>query len=326
MCMKRIICKENRFFKFDKPKEIDLKQVIKLFLYPFLSLFYKLLFVFQTRDKRRCAYSLSVCSIFKNEAPYLREWIEYHLIVGVEHFYLYNNNSEDNFEEVLRPYIEKGLVTLTDWPEYPGQVKAYRHWYDNYRFDSNWVALIDLDEFICPRSDNNINDFLKKYKYPVVVGYWRFFGTSGKLDVSPDQPLIEQLTGCYEKLINMGKVFYNTRYDIDSFEKGMMHICYARFKGFRIPPVNEQEKYIIWDIHHFKSKPLSLQINHYWSRNYSAYCKKKNRGGGMSGKWVTDEIFWRNEHNNTTKDYTIFKYLLNLKLKLTEVINQDIPV
>lgn len=108
MCVKRIICKENRVFKFDKPKEINLKQVIKLFLYPFLSLFYKLLFVFQTRDKRRCAYSLSVCSIFKNEAPYLREWIEYHLIVGIEHFYLYNNNSEDNFEEVLRPYIEKG--------------------------------------------------------------------------------------------------------------------------------------------------------------------------------------------------------------------------
>lgn len=310
--------KENRHFKYDKPKVYDIKSITKIVLYPLASLFFKILFLFHSKDSRKCTYGLSICSIFKNEAQYLREWIEYHLIVGVEHFYLYNNNSEDDFITVLKPYIDRGIVTLTDWPEYPGQVKAYRHWYDNYRNDSNWVAFIDLDEFICPRRDNNILNYLRKYKYPVVVGYWRFFGTSGIIDINPEQPLVEQLTCCYEKPINMGKVFYNTRFDIYTFEKGMMHICYAKYKGFKIPPINEQKHFIIWDIHPFCSKSLLLQINHYWSRNYSAYCKKKNRGGGMSGKWVTDEIFWRNEHNNTTKDFTIFKYLLNLKINLSK--------
>ena len=311
--------KENKYFVFDRAKRVNIKYITKLILYPFFNLFYKTLFLFQSKDKRKCTFRVSICSIFKNEAPYLREWIEYHLLVGVEHFYLYNNNSEDNYSEVLESYIKKGVVTLIDWPEYPGQVKAYRHWYENYRFDSNWVALIDLDEFICPRKDDSIVDYLKRYKYPVVVGYWRFFGTSGKLDINEQEPLIEQLTSCYEKPINMGKVFYNTRYDFDSFEKGMMHICFVRFKGFRVPPINEQKKFIIWDIHRFSNKPLCLQLNHYWSRNYNAYCKKKNRGGGMSGKWVTDEIFWRNEHHSIEKDYTIFKYLLNLKIKLTRV-------
>ena len=36
-------------------------------------------------------YKLSICAIFKNEANYLKEWIEYHRMVGVEHFYLYNS-------------------------------------------------------------------------------------------------------------------------------------------------------------------------------------------------------------------------------------------
>ncbi len=36
---------------------------------------------------------MSLCAIFKDEADYLREWIEFHRIVGVEHFYLYNNSN-----------------------------------------------------------------------------------------------------------------------------------------------------------------------------------------------------------------------------------------
>ncbi len=62
-------------------------------------------------------YYLSICAIFKNEAAYLGEWIEFHRLAGVEHFYLYNNLSDDNYFSVLKYYIDKGTVTLRDWPE-----------------------------------------------------------------------------------------------------------------------------------------------------------------------------------------------------------------
>ena len=39
---------------------------------------------------------LAVCAIYRNEAPYLREWIEFHRLVGVERFFLYNNESTDD--------------------------------------------------------------------------------------------------------------------------------------------------------------------------------------------------------------------------------------
>lgn len=38
---------------------------------------------------------LSIGAIFKDEAPYLAEWIEFHRLVGVEHFFLYDNLSTD---------------------------------------------------------------------------------------------------------------------------------------------------------------------------------------------------------------------------------------
>ncbi len=62
---------------------------------------------------------LSVCAIYKNEARYLAEWIEFHLLAGVEHFFLYDNNSTDDHRDVLAPYVRAGLVSVTDWPPVP---------------------------------------------------------------------------------------------------------------------------------------------------------------------------------------------------------------
>lgn len=42
---------------------------------------------------------LSLAAIIKNEAPYIREWVCFYYLNGVEKFYLYDNESEDNFRE-----------------------------------------------------------------------------------------------------------------------------------------------------------------------------------------------------------------------------------
>lgn len=56
-------------------------------------------------DNRELKYKIALCLIFKNEAPFLKEWLDYHLTIGVDHFYLYNNNSDDNYLDVLNTYI-----------------------------------------------------------------------------------------------------------------------------------------------------------------------------------------------------------------------------
>ena len=44
---------------------------------------------------------LSVCAIYRNEAPYLAEWIEFHRLVGAERFFLYDNGSTASGSSVL---------------------------------------------------------------------------------------------------------------------------------------------------------------------------------------------------------------------------------
>src|SRR3954454_18594231 len=70
---------------------------------------------------------LSICAIYRDEAPYLREWIEFHGLGGVERFFLYDNLSEDDHLSALAPYLEDGTVVLREWPAFPGQLEAYAH-------------------------------------------------------------------------------------------------------------------------------------------------------------------------------------------------------
>lgn len=309
--------RSNKYLLYDRPHKINLRYFIRLFSYPFFNLWYKLLCAFIPKDTRKCRNNISVCTIFKDEALNLIEWIEYHLIVGVEHFYLYNNNSSDNYRDVLKPYIEQGIVTLINWPPYPGQASAYNNCWENYRNDSKWIAFIDCDEYICPRYEQNIADFLNKYsKYPIIVMYWLMFGTSGVVARDDDKCLIEQLTSCYDKPINIGKYFINTRFQVLPFEKSRIHIQKAIFHSFEIPPINYDRNFIIRDIHKINNFPMAVQLNHYWSRTFSDCLLKQKKGGCSSGQWITDDIFLRNENYNIAKDYVIFRYLIQLRLRL----------
>jgi hypothetical protein len=64
-------------------------------------------------DKQGKEFYLSIGAVFRDEDDFLAEWIEFHLCLGVEHFFLYNHfSATDQHEEILRPYIVAGLVTL----------------------------------------------------------------------------------------------------------------------------------------------------------------------------------------------------------------------
>jgi len=133
-------------------------------------------------------YNLSICAIFKNEAPYFKEWIEFHKLQGVEHFFLYNNNSDDDYLTVLQPYINTGEVTLRQWPyEYNSELKnleiiirnAYADCIQTYRTMTNWLAVIDIDEFLFCPDGQDLPSFLIDYEgYGGVCVNWRLFGTS----------------------------------------------------------------------------------------------------------------------------------------------------
>ncbi len=114
-------------------------------------------------DKDLFLHDLSIVAILKCEGPYLKEWLDYHLIAGVDHFYLYDNESPDNQVEVAKPYVEAGLVDYFPIKGKPVQVRAYNDAVKRFKFQSRYIAFIDGDEFIYPK-------FNKIDLHPVVGG------------------------------------------------------------------------------------------------------------------------------------------------------------
>jgi hypothetical protein len=134
---------------------------------------------------------LSICAIYKNEAAYLAEWIEFHRLVGVERFFLYDNASGDDHRAVLEPYLEQGIAAVREWPASPGQMGAYADGLDRYRDQTRWLAFIDIDEFLFSPVAATIPELLANYeRWPAVAVNCLGFGTSNHRE-KPDGLVIE---------------------------------------------------------------------------------------------------------------------------------------
>lgn len=160
-------------------------------------------------------HRLAICAIFKNEAPYLKEWVDYHHdVLRVNYFYLYNNDSSDNYREVLQPYIDQEIVELIDWtsndpthqavgefmdaPWSGSQLGAYNDCLKKALGIAKWVAMIDIDEFIVPGKSvkrfYKLLDDAERNKAGTVCLHWRVFGTSDVEELLPGEKLTEKLT------------------------------------------------------------------------------------------------------------------------------------
>jgi hypothetical protein len=156
----------------------------------------------QTDKSEQCAEPgtyLSAFTIYRNHAPYLREWIEFHRLVGVEHFFLYDNGSTDDHLDVLAPYLADGSVTLHDHRFFPPQYPGYRRCIREHRYESRWIAFIDIDEFLFCPSGLLLPDVLVAYEQAPAVGVnGVVIGTSGHHS-RPDGLVIENYVEVVEE-------------------------------------------------------------------------------------------------------------------------------
>jgi len=58
-------------------------------------------------------YNFVVCSVFKNESHILEEWINHYLFHGVDHIYLVNDFSTDNYLDIINKYSSKVTYIIT---------------------------------------------------------------------------------------------------------------------------------------------------------------------------------------------------------------------
>lgn len=102
----------------------------------------------EEKMKRSTKYEICACTMLWNQASSLREWIMYHSWLGVEKWFIYDNNSDDNIKELIEQLdLENYNVSRHIWPWIKTQEAGFSHCVLKARQDCQWVAFFDVDEF-----------------------------------------------------------------------------------------------------------------------------------------------------------------------------------
>ncbi len=259
-------------------------------------------------DKNLFLYDLAVVAIMKNEAPYLAEWLDYHLLAGVEHFYLYDNDSTDNQAEVARPYVEAGLVDYFPAPGELMQMPAYNDAVKNFKFHCRSMAFIDADEFLYPKTNRSVAEvvdeiFALDSKAAGVAVNWQIFGSNGHEVANLSRGVLERFTrrapsdwnpdglgNAHVKTISNPRKI-NLVHNAHCAEY-FMNLCSVNENGKPIPGVN---------IRAFNN-PVTVEkiaLNHYYNKSREEFVKKMRRGRCdqkiNNYKMVFFDVYDRNE-------------------------------
>lgn len=221
---------------------------------------------------------LSITAILKNEAPYIKEWIEYHKMLGVERFYLYDNESEDNLQDVLQPYINSGLVYYHLIKGKGGQNSAYRDAVYKYKDQTTWMAFIDIDEFILPVEKDSISEFLKDYeKYSGVGINWVVFDSNGHIQKPTEHGGL--VIANYFKTHADGNMKVNRHIKTIAKPKDILSVPNPHFFYYKNNKLTvDENKKNIYGPFTDKHNVAKIRINHYYCKSKEEYLSKISKG------------------------------------------------
>lgn len=279
---------------------------------------------------------IGIVATLKNEAPYILEWISYHLSIGIKDFYIANNNSTDQTKEILEGLHNRNIIRyidfpMTDYVNHNPQLEIYNFIGSDFKKDVDWMAFIDGDEFIVldGKYDNIYDALSKPLNNPdigIIALNWSLFGSSFNFNNS-DKITISRFIhkdstpNSHYKSIVRSSAF-------DEF-KVNPHICDI-IDNFKSVNSDSEEFYSFDKVGFFRTKSLmswkNARINHYVIRSLEEFVlKKQSRGLADTGGKRLDDFFNRHDANDTIEFMPddIISKVINVRDDLIEKLNSD---
>ena len=248
-----------------------------------------------------------ILTVIKNEHEYLDEWIQYHLNLGIEHIFIFEDIDSNSHKKICDKYDNVSLnsidIVLNDEDRIktsefkltkeknPQEIyfpKALIWIKRNYQYD--WCFVIDIDEFITPYKP--ITDVLSEFQgYDSIVIQWKVFGANGQ--VSKPSYIDKGVVKTYTKESNYAGHYVlewttKTCYNLHTFKK-------SYFKNNHQP--TDDCKWCRTDFSHSRSKIVydKMYIKHYMTKSWEEYIGKRKRGYFMGFARTIDMFFRINQ-------------------------------
>lgn len=272
----------------------------------------------ELKPQQQTKFNLSIASIFKNESHILPEWLTYYHKMGVEHFYLVNNNSTDNYQSAIKPYLNN--ITLFHETKHACQLEAYNEIIlPIAKQTTKWLLVVDLDEFVYNPKGINFTKLLHNYNQIAAVSApWIFFGSNQQ--IKQPKSVIEGFTsrmyyGTGES-VNV-KNFYQTKYLQRLYphhaEFTEPHLCTVSSKS-HTRLVNGQDTVYENDL---KNDRFVFLTNHYAIQSKEFFFNIKTKRGDVHNPKndnLRNEAYFRQYDHNQIIDLKLYDILNNQKI------------
>ena len=263
--------------------------------------------------------NIALIACFKQEEIYIKDWLDWHISIGVDHFYLCDNNDKDyhpKLKDVIQEYINKGIVEIFDYSGvHPIQPICYQDIYDNFGNIYDWYLVIDIDEYVyIPKYNNNLKQYLETVPDNInQIGInWRLYDDNNLIKYD-DRPLNERFQtpakkkyGSYKILIEgqsdliksiiRGKQYFKSSNlkithhhcllkDLDIIEEGYCYdvlfnkIPNLKFNIKHVPLISKELK-----VKYYNDIYNTCYIRHYQFKTIEEYIWKINRGDTLIAK------------------------------------------
>ncbi len=139
---------------------------------------------------------IAVAAIFKNEGPYVLEWVAHYRLLGFDRIVIADNNSTDETTDILKKLDAAGIVTHLPFPGEPGkppQIWSYLRMFLDHGKSVDWMVFVDADEFIEPVPGTPaLSDWLTTLPADVgaVALNWKVHGSAGRRE--PGEGLVQE--------------------------------------------------------------------------------------------------------------------------------------
>ena len=233
-----------------------------------------------------CKCYSAVILLIKDENRYLKEWLDWHLNLGFEHIYIYDNGEKDHVQDVVDLYaveIQK-KITIIDWTGHHTHIQqdAYNHFLSNHKKDVRWGLFIDSDEFLrfTDGETTDVNAFLRSYEdYTEVWGYEVEYNANGH-EIYENKPVRERFT----RQTDVREGFYWKNFiQVNRIDSFLMHYAYY-----------DESKHLLFKDE--QSNQDLFVIDHYYTKSWEEWKKKIMERGGADPNYhkALREFFFYN--------------------------------
>ena len=136
-------------------------------------------------------YKLGLAGIIRDRSNYVKEWLAFHHLAGVEAFYIVLDGcKEPTKERILElPFQENIFLheTTHTGNDYR-QVAAYEFIFNRYKNDCDWMVVVDSDEFLFNPQGRDLKEVLTEFDSidcGGVIVPWTVFGPSNHVVQPP---------------------------------------------------------------------------------------------------------------------------------------------